>query len=217
MGDPFAALGLRAGASVEQVKAAFRAAALRDHPDRLAPTLNTSERALAAERFKAATEAYELLSDERKRSAFEAAARYGGYGSGGGGGSAGSYRGAAGVNTDWSRAGTSYRGGSGGGSSRASPWQRLRRTLTTQAFSAGALVLLLGAAVAGLQLDAIWEARNRDKLRPWDKLRPRGDTSADASASGGAAAAVASGSRLRGVAAPDASADDRPGARGRGL
>ena len=104
---------------------------------------------------------------------------------------------------------------SGGGSSRASPWQRLRRTLTTQAFTAGALVLLLGAAVAGLQLDAIWEARNRDKLRPWDKLRPRSDTNADASAS--AAAAGASDSRLRGVPAPDASADDRPGARGRGL
>jgi curved DNA-binding protein CbpA len=165
MSDPFAALGLRAGASAEQVKAAFRAAALRDHPDRLAPSAGARERAASAERFKAATEAYELLCDERRRSAYEAAARYGGHGGGGSGGSAGGYRPPT-VNTDWSRAGAGFRGGGGGGgggSSRASPWTRLRRSLATQAFSVGLGVLLLGAAVAGLQIDQIWEARNKTR------------------------------------------------------
>ncbi len=68
--DPHSVLGVRPGASADEIKKAYRAEALRWHPDRHGP----ERRAEAAARFKAASSAYDELSKPRR-----------GFGGGGGG------------------------------------------------------------------------------------------------------------------------------------
>lgn len=64
MSDHYAALGLDSTATLADVKKAFRQKASLHHPDR-----NTA--ADAAARFRAVQEAYEVLSDEAKRQAYD--------------------------------------------------------------------------------------------------------------------------------------------------
>ena len=64
-GDPYAALGLTKTASDAEIKKAYRKIAKTDHPD-----LNPD--AAAAERFKAAAAAYDLLKDPERRRRFDA-------------------------------------------------------------------------------------------------------------------------------------------------
>jgi len=66
--DYYEVLELERGATPDAVKKAYRAAALKYHPDR-----NQGD-ASAEERFKEASEAYQVLSDEQKRAAYD---RYG--------------------------------------------------------------------------------------------------------------------------------------------
>ena len=61
MADPYEILGVSRGAADEEIKQAFRALAKRLHPD-----ANPGD-AEAAERFKAITAAYDLLSDPERR------------------------------------------------------------------------------------------------------------------------------------------------------
>lgn len=64
MGDHYTALGLSANASLADIKKAFRQKASFYHPDRNpAPD--------AAERFRAVQKAYEVLSDDALRSAYD--------------------------------------------------------------------------------------------------------------------------------------------------
>ena len=63
--DPYAALGIGKDASEAQIKRAYRNIAKTDHPD-----LNPDP--AAAERFKAASSAYDLLRDPEKRRRFDA-------------------------------------------------------------------------------------------------------------------------------------------------
>lgn len=74
--DYYEVLGLGRDASGDDVRRAYRQAALKYHPDR-----NPGD-AAAEERFKEATEAYSVLSDENKRQAYD---RFGHAGLGGGG------------------------------------------------------------------------------------------------------------------------------------
>ena len=74
--DPYEVLGVPRSATPEQIRDAHRKLAKRYHPD-----LNKSPE--AAERFKEAQEAYDLLSDEQKRKRFDQ------FGFGGGGASPG--------------------------------------------------------------------------------------------------------------------------------
>ena len=64
--DPWAVLGLAPGADAAGLKRAFRSQARRWHPD-----LNGND-PVAEERFKQVNEAYALLSDPRRRRAWEA-------------------------------------------------------------------------------------------------------------------------------------------------
>src|ERR1700687_375938 len=52
--------------TVEEIKSAYRKAALKWHPDR-----NPKEKELAEDKFREATEAYSVLSDSSKRSAYD--------------------------------------------------------------------------------------------------------------------------------------------------
>ncbi len=59
--DPYRRLGVRRNATIEEIKAAYRRLALAHHPDR-----NQGDRT-SEERFKEVTQAFEILSDPRKR------------------------------------------------------------------------------------------------------------------------------------------------------
>ena len=85
--DFYDVLGVSKDADEGELKSAYRKLAMKNHPDR-----NPDDEA-AAERFREATEAYEILKDPQKRAAydrmghaaFEGAAG-GGFGAGGFGG-----------------------------------------------------------------------------------------------------------------------------------
>ena len=80
--DYYKVLGLSRGASEEDVKKAYRKMALKFHPDK-------NKSAGAEEKFKEVAEAYEVLSDKKKREVYdkygEEGLRAGGGGGGGGG------------------------------------------------------------------------------------------------------------------------------------
>ena len=64
MKDHYAALGLNSAASLADIKKAFRQKAALYHPDRNpAPD--------AAQRFREVQEAYDILSDDNKRQAYD--------------------------------------------------------------------------------------------------------------------------------------------------
>lgn len=64
MKDHYAALGLSSAATLADIKKAFRQQAALHHPDR-------STAADAAARFRAVQEAYEVLSDDARRAAYD--------------------------------------------------------------------------------------------------------------------------------------------------
>lgn len=82
MSDYYEALGLSKGASQEEIKKAYRKCALKYHPDR-----NPGDKQ-AEKNFKEISEAYEVLSDDKKRQIYDqygADALKGGMGGGPGG------------------------------------------------------------------------------------------------------------------------------------
>jgi DnaJ-class molecular chaperone len=64
MKDHYAALGLNSAATLADIKKAFRQQASLHHPDR-------SDAVDAAARFRSVQEAYEVLSDEARRQAYD--------------------------------------------------------------------------------------------------------------------------------------------------
>ena len=81
--DYYEVLGIDKGASTSEIKKAYRKLAIKHHPDK-----NPGDDG-AAERFREATEAYEVLKDDQKRAQFDQfghAPEGGGFGGGYGGG-----------------------------------------------------------------------------------------------------------------------------------
>jgi DnaJ family protein B protein 4 len=66
MKDYYAILGLKADADEEEIKKAYRKAALKWHPDR-----HQSDKEVAEKKFKEISEAYEVLSDKNKRVVYD--------------------------------------------------------------------------------------------------------------------------------------------------
>src|SRR5246127_3831499 len=65
--DYYEVLGLKKGASDDDIKKAYRKLAMKHHPDR-----NQGDSAKASEeKFKEAKEAYEMLSDPQKKAAYD--------------------------------------------------------------------------------------------------------------------------------------------------
>ena len=65
--DYYELLGVSRDASDVDVKKAYRKLALKYHPDRVAE----DQKSQSAEKFKEATEAYEVISDSKKRAQYD--------------------------------------------------------------------------------------------------------------------------------------------------
>ncbi len=78
--DYYEVLGVAKGVSEQDLKKAYRRVAMKYHPDR------NSEDKDAEDKFKEASEAYEILSDDNKRAAYDQYGHAGVDGSAGGGG-----------------------------------------------------------------------------------------------------------------------------------
>lgn len=85
MRDYYEILGVDRGADADAVKKAYRKLALQFHPDRNAGSKESEEK------FKEATEAYEVLRDPDKRASYDRYGHAGVRGSGAGGGFAGGF------------------------------------------------------------------------------------------------------------------------------
>ncbi|NWK97768.1 molecular chaperone DnaJ [Sphingobium lactosutens] len=100
MADPYSTLGVARSASEAEIKSAYRKLAKELHPDR------NKDNPKAAEKFSAATNAYDLLSDKDKRARFDRGEIDGEgnptapFGFGGGGGGGGGFRGQPGGGFD---------------------------------------------------------------------------------------------------------------------
>ena len=68
--DYYEVLGLSKGASTDDIKGAYRKAALKWHPDRWVNGTD-AEKKTAEEKFKEASEAYSVLSDPDKKAKYD--------------------------------------------------------------------------------------------------------------------------------------------------
>ena len=111
--DYYEVLGVQKGATGEEIKKAYRKLALKYHPDR------NPDNKEAEEKFKEAAEAYEILSDDEKRSRYDQFGFAGvdpNYGAGQGG-----YGGGFGGFGDFGDLGDIFGSFFGGGASRSNP------------------------------------------------------------------------------------------------
>ena len=109
--DYYEVLGVNKNASVADIKKAYRRLAMKHHPDR-----NTGDSAGQAEQqFKEIKAAYEVLSDEQKRAAYDQFGHAGVDGSAGMGGGPGGFGGAGFSDIFGDAFGDIFGGGRGGG------------------------------------------------------------------------------------------------------
>jgi len=82
--DYYVVLGLQRQASPDEIKKAYKKAALKWHPDK-----NPDTKTEAEKKFQKISEAYDVLSDENKRAIYDRSGKSGLTGGGGGGGGGG--------------------------------------------------------------------------------------------------------------------------------
>lgn len=108
--DYYEVLGIPKGGSKEDIKRAYRKLAVKYHPDR------NQDNPEAEEKFKEATEAYEVLSDEKKRQTYDQFGFAGLEGMGGGAGqNSSAFRDFEDIFGDFGGIFDSFFGGGGGG------------------------------------------------------------------------------------------------------
>lgn len=114
--DYYEVLGLQKGASKDDIKKAYRRLAVQHHPDKN-PGNRESE-----EKFKEASEAYEVLSDDQKKATYDQFGHAGleGMGGGGGQGFSSAFHGFEDIFGDFSGIFDNFFGGGGGGGRRSS-------------------------------------------------------------------------------------------------
>ncbi|WP_277111182.1 molecular chaperone DnaJ [Chryseobacterium taklimakanense] len=104
--DYYEVLGVSKSASAEEIKKAYRKQALKYHPDK-----NPGDKE-AEEKFKEAAEAYEVLSDDKKKARYD---QFGHAGMGGAGGFGGGFGGGMNMEDIFSQFGDIFGGHFGGG------------------------------------------------------------------------------------------------------
>ncbi len=123
--DYYEVLGVSKSANADEIKKAYRKAAIKFHPDK-----NPDDKQ-AEESFKEAAEAYDVLSDDQKRARYDQYGHAGmGGAAGGGAGGYGGFGGAGGFSMDdiFSQFGDIFGGHfSGGGGGRSRGGQRVNR------------------------------------------------------------------------------------------
>lgn len=122
--DYYEVLGVARDAGLDDIKKAYRKIAVQNHPDR-----NPGDGA-AEDRFKEATEAYEVLSDNEKRRAYDQFGFAGVEGMGGAGGAEGfasAFRDFEDIFGDFSSIFDSFFGGGGGARTRSRGGRRSPR------------------------------------------------------------------------------------------
>ncbi len=97
--DYYEVLGLQKGCSEDDIKQAYRKAALKWHPDRWVSGTD-AEKKTAEEKFKEASEAYSVLSDSEKRQRYDQFGFAGVDGAAGGAGGFGGFGGFEGMGLD---------------------------------------------------------------------------------------------------------------------
>ncbi|KAM3330166.1 hypothetical protein ACQJBY_026882 [Aegilops geniculata] len=165
MGDYYRTLGVRPDATKAEVKAAFRRRALRDHPDRHAQSGDAVARAEAARRFRQASEAYHVLSDDRRRAEYDLRLRSSSYvrtSSSTWASSSGSHGyGYGHRESSWRRPPPG-----GGGASVGYDWGLLLKAMTRRRFLLNlgfSSVLLSGAAFLDGSILELWNMNNSGK------------------------------------------------------
>ncbi|KAG6691030.1 hypothetical protein I3842_10G043700 [Carya illinoinensis] len=161
MEDHYKILGLNRNATKDEIKEAFRKLAVKFHPDKHSQSPN-SVRENATLKFKQVSEAYEVLSDDRKRTHYDFRSRSG---SGAGPSTTGGYGYGYGYNHYYYNSHSNYRGWNGKayGSSR---FESALQFLTTRAFLRN-----LGFAGNHFKKPLI-QLRNSKKLWRMSKMPP---------------------------------------------
>jgi molecular chaperone DnaJ len=163
--DYYATLGVDRKAKAEDIRKAYRHLARKHHPD-----LNPGNKKAAEEKFKEITEAYEILSDEKKRKIYD---QYGFYSDnmppGGGPGPApGAGAGRKGAGFDFS--GFDFSGFEGGDTGKQSGFGSSFRDIFSQIFSRDSGPAEEDEALRGSDIEhhlhlGFWEAIRGTQLR----------------------------------------------------
>ncbi len=139
--DYYEVLGVSKGASADEIKKAYRKAAIKYHPDK------NPDNQEAEEKFKEAAEAYDVLSNEQKRARYDQfghAGMGGASGAGGAGGYGGGFGGGFSMDDIFSQFGDIFGGHFSGGGSRGQQRSnrgsdiRIRVKLTLKEIAEGA-------------------------------------------------------------------------------
>ena len=141
--DYYQVLGIDRGADAKAIKSAYRKLAMEHHPDR-----NPGDKT-AEEKFREATEAYDVLKDDQKRAAYD---RFGhdAFQQGGMGGGPGAGPGAAGFSDIFDEMFSDFMGGGrGGGRTNKGNDLRFNMELTLEeAFTGGSRSISIPVAVS---------------------------------------------------------------------